>query len=118
MKRWILTSIFCLALALGARAQEKPQFQLIPPEKLLEFPKVTPDAGKPVHSLDLGRQSQMPPSSIELTFTLIPRQGGVCSVPLLEAHADAVDPGISFKPGDGAVPIPQARVPAPPCPKK
>lgn len=105
MKKTILASIFCLPLL----AQEN----LIPPQKLLEFPSlVTPSSGKPVHSLDLRK----PPDSVQLTLTGTP--SGVCSVPLLQAHADANDPGIAFKPQSTAVAIPQARVPAPPCEKK
>jgi hypothetical protein len=52
-----------------------------------------------------------------LTIMGSPSTGGVCSVPLIEAHADAVDPGIATVPADSAVPIPLARVPAPPCKK-
>jgi hypothetical protein len=113
MKRLILASIFCVALAGRSHAQDKPQ-QLIPPEKLLEFPQfVNPSSGRPVHSLDLSKQ----PRVLELKG--VPSaQSGVCSVPLLEAHADAIDPGIAFTPGNTAVPIPQARVPAPACEKK
>ena len=114
MKRLILASIFCLPFAVGLYAQDKPQLQLISPEKLLEFPKlVDPSSGKPVHSLDLWKQ----PRVLELKG-VAPAQSGICSVPLLEAHADAIDPGIAFTPGNTAVPIPQARVPAPACQKK
>ena len=42
---------------------------------------------------------------------------GLCSVPLLNAHADAVDPGIATKPKEGSVAIPKANVPAPACEK-
>ena len=108
MKRLILASIFCVACALPAFAQDK--LQLIPPEKLFEFPSLLkPDAARPRHTLDLRNRAAMPPSSA---------QSGVCSVPLLEAHVDAVDPGIAVKPGNTAVPIPQAHVPAPACEKK
>ena len=117
MKRLILASIFCVACALPAFAQDK--LQLIPPEKLFEFPSLLkPDAARPRHTLDLRNRAAMPPSSLELTFTINPAQSGVCSVPLLEAHVDAVDPGIAVKPGNTAVPIPQAHVPAPACEKK
>jgi len=113
MKRLILSSISCLAFALTTYAQDKPQFQLIPPQKLLEYPT----SGKPVRSLDLWKK-QTGPSSIELTLTLNPAPSGACSVPLLEAHAEAVDPGMAFAPRSTAVPIPQPRVPAPACSKK
>ena len=42
----------------------------------------------------------------------------VCSVPLLEAHADAKDPGIATTPRDHSVAIRQAHLPAPPCKKE
>jgi hypothetical protein len=114
MKRLILASIFCLAFAGISHAQDKPQLQLISPEKLLEFPKlVDPSSGKPAHSLDLGKQ----PRVLELKG-VAPAQTGICSVPLLEAHAGATDPGIAFTAGNTVVPMPQARVPAPACEKK
>lgn len=120
MKRLILASIFGLTFAAIAYPQEKPPLQLIPPEKLLEFPSlVNPSSAKPMHSLDLRNKETTPPSSVELTLTLNPVQSGICSVPLIEVHVDPlIDPGMAFKPGNTAVPIPQARVPAPPCSKK
>jgi hypothetical protein len=120
MKRLILAAIFGLLLAVIAAAQDKPQFQLIPPEKVLVFPSlVNPDSGKPMHRLDLQQKEMVPPSSIELTFTLNTPQSAVCSVPLIEAHVDPmIDPRMAFKPGSAAVPIPQAHVPAPSCQKK
>jgi hypothetical protein len=42
---------------------------------------------------------------------------GVCSVPMPEAHADAVDPGIANKLPDSAAPGPKAQFPAAPCKK-
>jgi len=118
MKRLILASIFGLLFATIASAQEK--LLLIPPEKPLEFPSlVNPSSEKPVHSLDLFEKEMVPPSSLELTLTLNPAPGAVCSVPLIEAHVDPrIDPGMAFKPGSTAVPIPQAHVPAPSCSKK
>jgi hypothetical protein len=104
MKRLILASILCLPLF----AQEKPQIELIPPEKLLEIPKLVPPAV--VKNTQTG--------TVVLTLKGTPPQVGICSVPLLEAHVDAADPGIAYKPGNTTVPIPQARVPAPPCPRK
>jgi len=114
MKRLILASIFCIAFGRTSHAQDKPQLQLISPEKLLEFPKlVDPSSGKPVHSLDLRKPERV----LELKG-VPPAQSGICSVPLLEAHAGAIDPGMVFTPGNTAAPIPQAHVPAPACQKK
>ena len=115
MKRLVLPSIFCFAFAVGVRAQEKPPIQITPPEKLLEFPKFTGPDGWTAALVDLRKHNQMPPSSLELTLKV--NQSGVCSVRLLDAQAQANDPGIAFKPGDTAVPISQAHVPAPACPK-
>lgn len=118
MKRLILASIFCLAFAGSSHAQDKPQLQLISPEKLMEFPKlVNPGSGKPAHSLDLRKQVPAQSRVLELKG-VTPAQSGICSVPLLETHADAIDPGMVFTPGNTAVPIPQAHVPAPACEKK
>jgi hypothetical protein len=36
---------------------------------------------------------------------------------LLEAHVTTSDPGMAFTPANIAVPMPQARVPAPACQK-
>jgi hypothetical protein len=114
MKRLILASVICLA---PAYAQDKAP-QLIPPEKLFEFPLVHPNMPSTQTFVFQGTLPQRAalPSSLELNLKLNPT--GVCSVPLLEAHVDAVDPGIAFTPGNTAVAMPQARVPAPPCPKK
>lgn len=114
MKRLILASVICLV---PSYAQDKAP-QLIPPEKLFEFPLVHPNGPGP-QSFDL--QGSLPkrqalPSALELNFKL--NQTGVCSVPLLEAHVDAGDVGIGVVPSDTAVPIPQAHVPAPACSKR
>jgi hypothetical protein len=114
MKRLILSSIFCLAFALTAHAQDKPQ--LIPPEKLFEFPKPNNMWGKDFWK-DMPKQDPMRAHVIELKG-LTPAPTGICSVPLLEAHVQPVDPGMAFSPQSTAVPIPQARVPAPACQKK
>jgi hypothetical protein len=106
MKRLILASIICLA---PAYAQDKAP-QLIPPEKLFEFPLVHPAAP--------GTQTFVLQGNVPQRVTLRSSSPGVCSVPLLEAHVDAADPGIAFTPSNTAVPIPQAHVPAPACPKK
>ena len=104
MKKLILASILGLPLL----AQEQPQIELIPPEKLLEIPKLVPPA--------VVRNTQ--PGTVVLTLKGTPTTTGVCSVPLLEAHVDAVDPGIAVMPSNTTVAIPQAHVPAPPCSKK
>jgi hypothetical protein len=119
MKKLILASIFCLAFAAGLRAQEKPQSQTIPSEKLLVFPSqpVSPSVWGVVQRLDLQRLQPVQPRQIELKG-VIAGQSGVCSVPLLEVHVDTVDPGMVFNPGNRAVPIPRAHVPAPACEKK
>lgn len=118
MKRLILASIICLGFVVPSHAQDKAP-QLIPPQKLFEFPQVHPNMPG-VQSLDLQgnlpKRAAMPASSPELNFKL--NSTGICSVPLLEAHVDAVDPGIAVMPSNTAVAIPQAHVPAPPCPKK
>jgi hypothetical protein len=115
MKRLILALVFCLACVVALSAQEKPQYQLIPPEKLLVFPppSASPSVSGIVQGLDLrGRV----PASLNLTMKVNP--GAVCSVPLLEAHVDAVDPGIVLTPTNKSAPVPQAHVPAPACEKK
>jgi hypothetical protein len=89
-------------LLMEARTLEGPFLQLPAP---LRPATLDPRAVK----LDLTRKA--------LTIMGSPSTGGVCSVPLIEAHADTFDPGIATKPSDLAVPIPQARVPAPPCKK-
>jgi hypothetical protein len=125
MKRLLLASIFCLAFAAVSNAQDKPQLQLIPPQKLLVFPPqpVSPSVWGVVRGLDLYKdkdfRKQEPVQAREIELKgFNPAPSGVCSVPLLEAHVDAVDPGIAIMPGNTAVAIPQARVPAPACPKK
>jgi hypothetical protein len=115
MKKLILASVICLV---PSYAQDKAP-QLISPEKLFEFPLVHPNAPA-TQTFDLRgsfpKRAAMPPSSLELNFKV--NQTAVCSVPLLEAHVDVVDPGIAVMPSNNAVPIPQAHVPAPACPKK
>jgi hypothetical protein len=123
MKRLIFASSFCLAFAVASHAQEKSRLQITPSVNLLEFPSkaVSPSVSGIVRGLDLrkdlSKTVQAPSREIELKG-VTPAQGGVCSVPLLEAHAGATDPGIVFLPGHTAVPIPQALVPAPTCEKK
>ena len=123
MKRLLLASIFCLAFAVVSHAQDKPQLQIIPPANLLEFPPklVSTSVSGSVQGLDFGNsfqlRAQVQAIDIELKG-LMALQTGLCSVPLLEAHVDANDPGIAVAPRNAAVPIPQARVPAPSCQKK
>jgi hypothetical protein len=113
MKRVILASIFCLAFAVVSHAQDKPQLQLIPPQKLLEAPsQLGQDFGK-----NFERLAQVQTLLVELKGLAL-TQSGLCSVPLLEAHVDATDQGIAVAAGNAAVPIPQAHVPAPSCQKK
>ena len=61
------------------------------------------------------RKHEQIPSALELTFKLNP--SAVCSVPLLEAHVNSSDAAMATAPLSLAVPIPQARVPAPACQK-
>jgi hypothetical protein len=113
MKRLILASVFCLASTVVLRAQEKPRYQLIPPEKLFPALPASPSTGI-VQGLDL--RGTLPPASLELTFKVNP--SAVCSVPLFEARVENVDSGIAITPRSTAAPMPQARVPAPACEKK
>jgi len=106
MKHLILASIFCLAFAitLSAQAPIKVVPQIIP---------LPPNIG--VWSVVQGMKTPVLLAPRELKVRRSGAPGGVCSVPLLEAHASANDPGIAATPRDNSVPIPQARVPAPPC---
>lgn len=107
MKRLILASTLCLAFALVLRAQEK--IHVLPPVQLID----------PAHPFGSVPPPLNPPSrSLSLVATLPPLRSGVCSVPLLDAHVDAYDPGIARMPQAGSVPIRKAKVPAPPCVKK
>jgi hypothetical protein len=112
MKLLILVSIFCLTLCAQAPQTIHP-------------PYITP-ATIGVWSVVQGIQN-----SHQRQESLVPRElkvangmhllkdptafSGVCSVLLLEAHADANDPGIATTPRDNSVPIPQAHLPAPSC---
>jgi len=111
MKLLILGSVFCLTLSAQA-----PQVIALPPNV---------GVWSVVQGIQKSHQHQE---------ALIPRElkvakgmhliqdpnafSGVCSVLLLEAHADASDPGMATNPRDHSVPIPQAHVPAPPCKKE
>jgi hypothetical protein len=112
MKRLLIASIFCVA----AQAQDKAPSQLVDPVKLLEFPTLAnPTSAVPAHTLDLTKQVAKLPTSLEFRLNLNP--SGVCSVPLLDAHADANDPGLAIEPGGAAAPMPRVNVPAPACAK-
>jgi hypothetical protein len=106
MKHLILASIFCVTLCAQAPTKIVPQIIPLPPN--IGVWSVV--QGLPAHQLlvPLELKGRVP--------TLTP--SAVCSVPLLDAHASVNDPGIAMTPRDNAVPIPQARVPAPPCKKQ
>jgi hypothetical protein len=119
MKRLILASILCLSPAMLS-AQEKPRlvdpsvmFPQLIPIPTLESPNIWEamknQQAKQKHALVAPRVYLM--KGFEASAT------GICSVPLLAAHADVSDAGIVATPGDSAVPIRQAHVPAPPCKK-
>jgi hypothetical protein len=112
MKKLVLASIFSLAFALSLRAQD-------PPPAIPQLVIPPPNIGV-WHSVQ-GVQT------LKLPAPLLPRivmpsgvtlmQSHVCSVPLLEANTTASDPGIAVEPKSHAVAMPQANLPAPPCPK-
>jgi hypothetical protein len=117
MKHVILASIFCLTCTLYAQEQTPVVPQIIQP---------SPNIG--VWSVMQGIQNShkthelLAPREVLKTRALnlmkgFEAPGGVCSVPLLEARADANDPGIATTLRDNSVAIPQAHVPAPPCKK-
>jgi hypothetical protein len=108
MKKLILASILCLACAADLRAQEKPQPQMNPFEKR---PLLPPQPVNP------NQWSLAQPREFELKG-IFPGQNRVCSVPLLEARGNAIDPGMAFTPQDKAAPMPKPHVPAPACEKK
>ncbi len=108
MKKLILASIFCLLFAMVLRAQTP----------------VVPQLANPPSNIGVWHVVQGIQNSHRHHELLVPRllkpmlqqnQNGVCSVPLLEAHADANDPGIVAAPRDNSVPIRRAHLPAPPC---
>lgn len=112
MKLLILASIFCLTFApkMPAQAPTKVVPQIIPlPANIGVWSVVQ---GIPKHGLVVPRELKV------YNLTKFDAPSGVCSVPLLEANANANDPGIAVTPRDNSVPIPQARVPAPPCKKE
>src|SRR5271170_5861036 len=98
MKRLILASMICLAFTVSSYAQERPPSQTF---RLVPTQPVQPSVWGVVQGLDLlnGSPKQEPASVLELKGSIPvqtgPVQTGVCSVPLLEAHANANDPGIA-----------------------
>ncbi len=81
---------------------------------LLTLPNLLP---QPLPALDLQAvKNPLVPMERSKISIITPKHGeGVCSVPLLEAHANTFDPGIAVPPGGSPVPIRRAHVPAPPC---
>jgi hypothetical protein len=120
--RLIIASILCASILcltpVVLSAQEKPR--LVDPKVM--FPQLIPlptMASPNIWDVMKNQQAKqkhalVPPASLVRNFSV---NEVVCSVPLLAARADMVDPGIVVTPGDSAVPIRQARVPAPPCKK-
>lgn len=111
MKKLILASIFCLAFAATLRAQEPVQ----PPNVGVWHVVQNLQNSRP-HAL-FAHISPLAPKVIAPKIIEMTAAPGLCSVPLLEAHAGANDPGIAANPKNHAVPMPQAKLPAPPCPK-
>jgi hypothetical protein len=119
MKRLILASILCLSPAMLS-AQEKPRlvdpavmFPPLVPSPLL----MSPNLWGVMQNQQAKQKHQLVQPRVYLMKGFDASATGVCSVPLLAAHAEAADPGIVATPGDSAVPIRQAHVPAPPCKK-
>jgi hypothetical protein len=117
MKNPILASIFCLAFVFALHAQEKQ-----PAAPKLTSPFLSPPPNIGVWPALKGKQHPLlvPPNAFTQPLKLTGKfpaaaDTGLCSVPLLEAHVDAADPGITITLHDHSVPIPQARVPAPSC---
>jgi hypothetical protein len=118
MKLLILASIFCLtfAITLSAQAPIKVVPQIIPlPANIGVWSVVQGIQNSHKHELLVPRELK---GRVPNLMKFDASQSGVCSVPLLEANANANDPGIAVTPRDNSVPIPQARVPAPPCKKQ
>ena len=135
MKKPILASIFCLAFTFALRAQQNA-----PVAPKLTNPFLSPPYSVGVWHVLKGKQDPLFERPANKYFGVPPAKNyfgagafaqplklagkfpaaadtGVCSVPLLEAHADAADPGIAIALQDRSVPIPQAHVPAPSCKK-
>jgi hypothetical protein len=110
MKHLILASIFCLTLS----AQAPQIIQLPPNVGVWSVVQGIQKSNKHRELLVPGEVKVAP--AIRLLKAPEAFQP-VCSVPLLEAHAKANDPGIVTAPRGGSVPIRQAHVPAPPCEK-
>lgn len=115
MKQLILASILLLPLC-GQEKTPAQVFQLTPP-KLIEPSVLGTLDGLKVwksNSVMEAAKAKWLRAPLLMNSAAIPQ---VCSVPLLEAHADAVDPGIATMPANSAVPIRKAKVPAPACQK-
>jgi hypothetical protein len=98
-----------LAFVAIASAQEKTP-QLAPPKIF--------DPANPFGVITPSRMVFAPPKQKDLAGIFLQSpEPRVCSVPLLDAHVDAADPGIGIKLESSSVAIPQAKLPAPPCPK-
>jgi hypothetical protein len=116
MKVLILASTFCLLV----QAQEKPAQEKTP----AEFFQVNPQKLVGTGWWAKGPQTNVfaTPNAMKMvgTHTLAKFRAdtGLCSVPLLEAHANkSMDKQMAVTPKDSSVQIPQARVPAPSCEK-
>jgi hypothetical protein len=120
MKHLILASIFCLTCTLYAQTPVVPQIihpPYITPSNIGVWPVVQGiQNSHKTHEL-LAPREVLRARALNL-MKGFEAPGGVCSVPLLEAHADANDPGIATTLRDHSVPIPQAHLPAPPCKKE
>ena len=118
MKHLILASIFCLTCTVYAQEQTPVVPQIIPLPSNVGVWHVVQGIqnSHKTHELLVPREIQKARALNLMKGFEAP--GGVCSVPLLEAHADANDPGIATTPRDNSVSIPQAHVPAPPCKKQ
>jgi hypothetical protein len=105
MKRLTLASIFCLAFAARLRAQAPAE---VPKNRVWQVLQ-----GVPQHKF----RAIKPQTGPEIILGDVRALQGVCSVPLLEAHVNLVDPKIAIKPSGHSVAMPQANVPAPACEK-
>ena len=112
MKKLILASIFCLAFALSLRAQEAQQ---VVPQLVVPPPNI--GVWQSVQGLERLKMHVPLLPRVVMPSGVVLMKASVCSVPLLEAHTNANDPGIAMEPKTHSVAIPHANVPAPPCPK-
>jgi hypothetical protein len=110
MKKLFLASLFCLAFAAMLRAQEPVQ----PPNVGVRHFVIQNFENWQKHPAVASSVIRIGPK-----LTVSPVQSGVCSVPLLEVPARAIDPGITHKSGPviHGDTIPESHLPAPACPK-